>query len=131
MDMYLGGLPGSKGSMYVTSFKVGLGRDDSTPTGLWAIESHAKLRHPTYYPPEGGPPIDADDPKNPLGGFWIGLTGLEGQAVGKASYGIHGTIDPDSIGRQSSMGCIRLGAHDIAQVFSMLAEGKSMVRVDP
>jgi lipoprotein-anchoring transpeptidase ErfK/SrfK len=131
MDIYLGGLPDQKGSTYVESFVVGLGKDDSTPTGLWAIAAHAKLRHPTYYPPEGGSPIDADDPKNPLGGYWIGLTGVEGQAAGQSSYGIHGTIEPDSIGKQASMGCIRLRNDDIAQVFDLMSEGKSKVLVRP
>jgi len=130
LDAYLGALPGKPGSMYVMSFPVGLGRDDSTPTGLWAIAPHAKLKHPTYYPPEGGPQIDADDPKNPLGGYWIALTGIEGQAVGRTSYGIHGTIEPDSIGHQSSMGCIRLRNDDIALVFDLMVEGKSLVRVE-
>ncbi len=131
MDVYLGGLPGETGSTYVESFQVGLGKDDSTPTGLWAIGAHAKLRHPTYYPPEGGSPIDADDPKNPLGGYWIALTGVDGQAVGRTSYGIHGTIEPDSIGKQASMGCIRLKNDDIAMVFDLMSEGKSKVLVKP
>jgi lipoprotein-anchoring transpeptidase ErfK/SrfK len=64
-----------------------------------------------------------------LGGYWIGLTGTEGQALGKMSYGIHGTIDPDSIGKQSSMGCIRLRHDDIEMVYEMMVEGKSMVVV--
>jgi len=129
MDVYLGGLPGEKGSMYVTTFQVGLGKDDSTPTGTWAIGAHAKLKHPTYYPPQGGQPIEADDPKNPLGGYWIALTGVDGQAVGRTSYGIHGTIDPESIGKQASMGCIRLKNADIAMVFDLMVEGKSVVLV--
>jgi lipoprotein-anchoring transpeptidase ErfK/SrfK len=131
MDLYLGGLPGEKSAMFVTSYPVGLGRDDSTPLGTWMIEPHRKLKHPTYYSPRGEGVIAADDPKNPLGGFWIGLTGTEGQAVGKMSYGIHGTIDADSIGKQSSMGCIRLGKDDIPVVFDMMVEGKSMVVVQP
>lgn len=129
MDLYLGGLPGEKSSMFVTSYQVGLGQNDSTPVGTWMIEPHRKLKHPTYYSPRGEGVIAADDPKNPLGGYWIGLTGTEGQAVGKMSYGIHGTIDQDSIGKQSSMGCIRLRANDIAMVFDMMVEGKSMVVV--
>jgi lipoprotein-anchoring transpeptidase ErfK/SrfK len=129
MDIYLGGLPGEKSSMYVTTFMVGLGRDDSTPPGMWSVEPHRKLKHPTYYSPRGEGVIAADDPKNPLGGYWIGLTGTEGQAVGKLSYGIHGTIDPDSIGKQSSMGCIRLRNDDVAIVFDLLVEGKSLVLV--
>jgi lipoprotein-anchoring transpeptidase ErfK/SrfK len=129
IDMYLGGLPGEKSSMYVTTYMVGLGRDDSTPPGTWMVEPHRKLKHPTYYSPRGEGVIAADDPKNPLGGYWIGLTGTEGQAVGKLSYGIHGTIDQSSIGKQSSLGCIRLGASDIPLVYDMLVEGKSMVVV--
>jgi lipoprotein-anchoring transpeptidase ErfK/SrfK len=127
MDLYLGGLPGEKSSMYVTTYMVGLGKDDSTPVGTWMVEPHRKLKHPTYYSPRGEGVIPADDPKNPLGGYWIGLTGTEGQAVGKMSYGIHGTIDPSSIGKQSSLGCIRMHADDIAMVYDMLVEGKSMV----
>lgn len=129
MDVYLGGLPGEKSSMYVTTYRVGLGRDDSTPTGIWMVEPHRKLKHPTYYSPRGEGVINADDPKNPLGGYWIGLTGTDGQAVGKLSYGIHGTNDPDSIGKQSSLGCIRMSADDIAVVFDLMVEGKSMVQV--
>ena len=93
LELYLGS-PGEKGSMYITSFPVGLGKDDSTPTGVWMVEPHKKLPNPTYFSPRGGGVIDADDPKNPLGEYWIGLSGIDGHAVGKSSYGIHGTIEP-------------------------------------
>jgi lipoprotein-anchoring transpeptidase ErfK/SrfK len=73
--------------------------------------------------------IAGDDPKNPLGERWIGLTGIDGHAVGKQSYGIHGTIEPDSIGKQASMGCIRMRNEDVEMVFDMLTEGKSVVVV--
>jgi lipoprotein-anchoring transpeptidase ErfK/SrfK len=126
LELWLGE-PNAKGSMYITSFPVGLGKDDSTPTGVWAIQN--KLKNPAYYSPRGEGIIPADDPKNPLGEYWIGLTGTDGHAVGKTSYGIHGTIDPTSIGKRESMGCIRLVNEDIARVFEMLAEGKSTVTV--
>jgi lipoprotein-anchoring transpeptidase ErfK/SrfK len=128
MDIYLGA-PGGEGSTFITSFPVGLGKDDSTPTGVWHLQPGDKIRHPIYYSPRGEGVIAADDPKNPLGGYWIGLEGDEGQAVGKASYGIHGTIDPDSIGKMESMGCIRLRTDDIAMVYQLLIEGKSKVLV--
>jgi len=35
-------------------------------------------------------------------------------------YGIHGTWEPDTIGRQSSAGCIRLLNDDVAELFVML-----------
>lgn len=128
MDIYLGS-PGEPGAMFVKSIPVGLGKDSSTPTGTWQVKSGDKIRHPKYYSPRGEGVIDADDPKNPLAGYWIGLQGLDGQAVGKTSYGIHGTIDPNSIGKMESMGCIRLRADDIALVFDLLVEGKSKVIV--
>ncbi len=128
LDVYLGN-PGGPGSLYVTSFPVGLGSDDSTPTGTWQIKSQSKLRNPTYYSPkeEGDRIITADDPKNPLGEFWMGLVGLDGHAVGKESYGIHGTIEPETIGKMASMGCIRLLNENVAQVFDLMVETKSTV----
>lgn len=128
MDLYLGA-PGGPGSMFVRTFMVGLGKDNSTPTGLWSCKAGDKIRNPRYYPPRGGDVIAPDDPKNPLGGYWIAIEGLDGQALGKESYGIHGTIDPDSIGKMASMGCIRLRATDISWVFDLLVDGKSKVLV--
>jgi lipoprotein-anchoring transpeptidase ErfK/SrfK len=128
LDLYFNS-PGGPDSVYITTFSVGLGKDDSTPTGKWLVEPQKKLANPTYYSTRGEGVIDKDDPKNPLGEFWIGLTGVDGQAVGKASYGIHGTIEPDSIGKMDSMGCIRLRDADIARVYALLVEGKSTVVV--
>ena len=132
LDLYLGGLPGINAGpdvLYITSFPVGLGKDDSTPLGKWQVEPDRKVKNPVYYSPRGEGVIEADDPKNPLGEYWIGLIGLEGDAVGQESYGIHGTIEPESIGRMESMGCIRLRNEDIAVVFAALVEGRSTVLV--
>jgi LysM repeat protein len=123
------GEPDAKGSMYVTSFPVGLGKEDSTPSGVWMVKVGGKLTNPAYYSPRGEGIIEADDPKNPLGDYWIGLVGTDGHAVGKQSYGIHGTIDPTSVGKQESMGCIRMKNEDVAQVYEMLVDGKSTVTV--
>jgi LysM repeat protein len=128
MDVYLGP-PEQTGSQYITSFPVGLGKDDSTPTGTWQVEAGRKLKNPTYYSPRGEGLVDADDPKNPLGERWIGLTGIDGHAMGKASYGIHGTIDESSIGKMESMGCIRMKNADVEWVFDLLVDGKSIVVV--
>lgn len=128
IDLFLGS-PGGTDAMYVTTFRVGLGSNDGTPTGVWRVSPENKLKNPTYFSPRGEGVIHADDPENPLGEFWIGLMGVEGQAVGKTSYGIHGTIHPESIGKTESMGCIRLLNEDVAQVFQMLFETRSLVRV--
>ncbi len=128
IDLYFGA-PGGPGSSYITTYRVGLGKDDSTPTGKWLCEAGKKLTNPTYFSSRGQGVIDKDDPKNPLGEYWIGLTGLDGQALGKTSYGIHGTIEPESIGTMASQGCIRLKNEDVARVYEMLVEGKSTVVV--
>jgi hypothetical protein len=128
MDLYLGA-PAGPGSMFIRTFGVGLGKDNSTPTGLWMCKAGDKIRNPRYYPSRGGDIIAPDDPKNPLGGYWIAIEGLDGQALGKESYGIHGTIEPDTIGKMSSQGCIRLRSEDISWVFDLLVDGKSKVLV--
>src|SRR5262249_27388896 len=104
MDIYLG-------NIYVRSFIVGLGQNGSTPTGAWTINS--KLKNPSWTDPVSSKHFLADDPDNPIGERWIGLSGVEGDAVGKLGFGIHGTIDPGSIGQDKSMGCIRMSATDV------------------
>ncbi|MFQ5461026.1 MAG: L,D-transpeptidase family protein [Phycisphaerae bacterium] len=120
LDVYLG-------DTFVTHFKVGLGADDGTPTGTWRVGT--KLRNPTYYPPRGGQMIAADDPANPLGERWIALIGADGDALGAQRYGIHGTIEPNSIGHSVSLGCIRMYNDDVAQLYAYLVETHSTVRV--
>jgi len=125
LDLYLQDL-------YVRSFRVGLGSDYSTPEGLWVVKE--RLRNPTYYPPPGSPIkriVPPDDPENPLGERWIGLRGVEGDAVGREGYGIHGTIEPESIGRNASLGCVRLLNEDVEFLFDTLLPGASRVTIRP
>ena len=128
VDIYIG-KPTEPGAIFLKRFRCGLGENDSTPTGVWQVEN--KLQNPRYYNPrnEGPRVIEPDDPANPLGERWIGLTGIAGDATGKGSYGVHGTIDPDSIGKKKSMGCIRLLNEDVEWVYDMLIAGKSTVTV--
>jgi hypothetical protein len=128
LDLFLGGLPGEAGALYVTSLPVGLGKDNSTPTGLWSVASGGKMKNPTWTNPRSGEHYDGYDPKNPLGGYWIAIKGDEGDAIGKTGYGIHGTIEPDSIGKQASMGCVRLKVEDIQLVYDLLTD-KSRILV--
>jgi lipoprotein-anchoring transpeptidase ErfK/SrfK len=128
IDLYFNA-PGGPNSTYLTSFPVGLGTDNSTPTGTWIIT--VRVANPSYNSPEGraSQHFAGGDPKNPIGPFWLGLAGTDGQAVGKQSYGIHGTIDPDSIGKQASMGCIRLKNEDVEKVYDLMVAKKSVVVV--
>lgn len=111
----------------VRQYRVGLGNDGSTPSGEWLVDN--KLINPTYFSPRGEGVIDADDPENPLGERWIGLEGVQGEAVGQERYGIHGTNDPASIGKNESLGCVRMNNEDVEQLYDMLVAKHSRVRI--
>ncbi len=100
---------------YVHCYPIGIGADNGTPTGEFKIAE--KLENPAWYNPDGGM-VDADDPENPLGEFWLGL----GNHIG-----IHGTIDPDSIGQAVSRGCIHLDDQNIEEVFALLTVGSKVL----
>jgi len=99
---------------YVHRYPVGIGAENGTPIGKFKVEE--KLENPTWYNPDGGV-VDADDPENPLGEYWLGL----GNHIG-----IHGTINPESIGRAVSRGCIHLNDQDIEEVFGLLTVGSQV-----
>ena len=80
--------------------------------------------------PRTGEKFEGHDPKNPIGKFWVGLEGV-GESATNTGYGIHGTIDPESIGQQKSMGCVRMGTDDIALVFELMGEQVSTVKIQP
>jgi lipoprotein-anchoring transpeptidase ErfK/SrfK len=100
---------------YVNRYQIGIGKDNRTPTGEFTVQD--KLENPVWYNPDGGV-VDADDPENPLGEYWLGL----GDHIG-----IHGTIDPTTIGRSASRGCIHLADPDIAEVFNLLTVGSKVL----
>ena len=127
MDLYLGS---GDAAAYVTSLEVGLGANDSTPLGLFRVRAGSKLENPAWANPRTGQRFDRDDPANPIGEYWIGLEGIDDATRDMAGYGIHGTIDSDSVGRQSSMGCMRLLPDDVRLVYEMLTTA-STVEIRP
>lgn len=96
---------------YVKRYTVGIGKDGSSPIGKFPVLG--KMENPQYTDPDGKV-LEGDDPKNPLGERWIDLGD---------SYGLHGTIEPDSIGKAASRGCIRLRDADIIEVYDFLVSG--------
>jgi lipoprotein-anchoring transpeptidase ErfK/SrfK len=99
---------------------VGLGKNNATPTGAFVID--VRQKDPTWYRP-GEPPIPAGDPRNVLGTRWLGFKDTDEVS----GIGIHGTGDPQSIGRESSQGCIRLLNEDIELVYDFVPLGTSVV----
>ena len=95
------------------------------PMGLWKILGIATL--PTFRHDEGVlqhgekssvfynlPP----GPNNPVGILWMGLN--------KPHVGIHGTNNPETIGRAASHGCIRTANWDAARVKELVTVGNAV-----
>jgi lipoprotein-anchoring transpeptidase ErfK/SrfK len=57
-------------------------------------------------------------PNNPVGVVWIGLN--------KPGIGIHGTNNPETIGRAGSHGCIRVANWDVIRLANMITEGMTV-----
>lgn len=114
---------------YVRSYPVGLGMDDGTPIGEWEVTT--KQVNPAWTDPRDGQHYSPDDPNNPIGERWIGLDCVAGECIGRSGFGIHGTIDPGSIGGDMSMGCVRMLGDDVEAVYDLLVSGKSTVEIVP
>lgn len=118
--------PVANGTIMVTTFPVGLGRDDwRTPQGKFRIRG--KTVNPRWVLPESikeehrrdGKPapdfIAGGAPDNPLGKYRLELT--------LPLYGIHGTDIPWGVGMQVSHGCVRLYPEDIERLFPTVPVG--------
>jgi LysM repeat protein len=97
---------------YLKQFPVGIGKNNKTPVGVFFVKD--KLVNPVWYSPEGVFPFG--HPKNVLGTRWIGFEEQEGLY----GYGIHGTAEPESIGKAESNGCIRLRNEDVEELFDFV-----------
>ncbi len=81
-----------------------------SPTGTLKIIN--KVIGPTYF--HKGKVVPPGK-SNPLGDRWMGLS--------QKGYGIHGTNAPRSIGKAASHGCIRMGKHDVEELFELARVG--------
>ena len=106
------------GDEVIKVYKVSTGKDNSTPIGTFKVTS--KLTDPVWF--NRGAVVPPDSPQNVLGSRWIGFD-IPG-------YGIHGTIEPETIGRQVTAGCVRMLNRDVEQLYSLLPLGVEVVIVD-
>jgi lipoprotein-anchoring transpeptidase ErfK/SrfK len=61
-------------------------------------------------------------PNNPVGTVWI--------AIDRDHYGIHGTADPEKIGKNLSSGCVRLTNWDVEELAGFVRKGVPVVFQD-
>lgn len=128
LDLYWGVPTDPDNWLYIRSFKVGLGQN--TPVGEFNVKNGSKQVNPPWTNPVNGEKFGADDPKNPIGERWVGIEG-KGEAAKFKGFGIHGTIEPDSIGQSKSMGCVRMLADDVNLIYETLMDPVSVVRLVP
>ena len=107
-----------KGEEVIKVYKVSTGANNCTPVGNFKITN--KLIDPVWY--KAGAIVAAESPKNILGSRWMGLS--------PKGYGIHGTTEPESIGRQITQGCVRLLNKDVEELYSILPVGTEVTIVD-
>lgn len=90
------------GSKLIKTYPIALGKMlTPTPTGSYKIINKQQ------------------NPGGPYGAFWMGLS--------KPHYGIHGTNNPASIGKNVSAGCIRMYNQDVLDLSSRVSIGTDVV----
>jgi lipoprotein-anchoring transpeptidase ErfK/SrfK len=92
-------------------YAVGTGEYGKTPVGDFTIRD--RVPQPTWW--KDGKAIPYGDTNNVLGTHWL--------ALDVPGYGIHGTWQPDTIGKQASAGCIRLVNAEIEELFTLVPVG--------
>lgn len=106
----------------VAAFPVTMGSEQyPLPIGRWKVTTYAFLPPFKYQPAIlVKPKTDKElmlpaGPNGPVGVAWLDLT--------KEHYGIHGTSEPQTIGRAESSGCIRMTNWDVLRLSRMMKPG--------
>lgn len=104
---------------FIRQYPVSIGKENKTPEAVFIVKN--KLKNPVWYSPEGV--YKYGDPRNLLGTRWMGFEEKEGLQ----GYGIHGTTNPDSIGKALSEGCIRLRNEDVEKLYDFVRVNTKVV----
>jgi hypothetical protein len=92
------------GNILIRNYPIGLG-GERTPEGKFVI---------------------TDKVVNPNGKS-NGEFGSRGMQLSATNYAIHGTNEPDSIGKNESLGCVRMGKEDVEELFAFVPSGTEVV----
>lgn len=102
-------------------FPVATGKSkELTPEGLFTVK--VKAINP-YYRKKNVP---GGDPRNPLGTRWIGFN--TNNTDGRI-YGVHGTNQPNSVGKYISNGCVRMRNSDVERLYNQVPIGTKILIV--
>lgn len=111
-------------SKVIKTYPIGVSKskDFLTPTGVFNV-LEMDDRPGWLHPYKKGVKI-APGPNNPLGTRWIGF--YKNAQLNQA-YGIHGTNQPDSIGKFVSHGCIRMKIPDSEELYRVVHVGTPVI----
>ncbi len=108
------------GNHLIVAYPATIGSPENpAPSGEHVVR--AVIRDPAYvYDPAnsgaGGTPLKlAPGPNNPLGSVMIDLT--------DPGYAIHGTADPNHVGKPGAYGCVGLANWDVDELARLIAPG--------
>jgi L,D-transpeptidase ErfK/SrfK len=108
-------------SKVVSKYPIGIAKSKEflTPIGTYKVET--KDIDPGWINPFNQTKL-APGKDNPLGTRWIGF-----YSQNNSEYGIHGTNNPDSIGKNVSHGCIRMLNADVEDLFNRVKIGTPVI----
>ena len=108
----------TENNQFIKTYPVATGKDNSTPVGTFKIVT--RIPNPVWY--KQGAVVPPESPENILGTRWLGID--------KQGYGIHGSVDPNAIGKQITAGCVRMMNHDVEELFDIVPVGTEVTIVD-
>ena len=106
------------GDTIIKTYRVSTGKNFCTPVGTFKVVN--RIENPTWY--TAGAVVPADSPKNILGTRWLGLSAK--------GYGIHGTTEPESIGKNATAGCVRMKNEEVEELYILIPEGTEVTIID-
>ena len=110
----------------VAFYPASIGSDEKpAPSGRFEIRAIARDPSYTYNPDYAFKGVSTrkkltipPGPNNPVGSVWLDLTA--------ESYGIHGTPEPERVGKTFSHGCVRLTNWDVKDLASLAGKGTAV-----
>jgi lipoprotein-anchoring transpeptidase ErfK/SrfK len=112
------------GNGQALSYGIGVGKEGFAWSGVTQVS--AKREWPDWTPPEQMLQRRPDLPRHMAGGIDNPL-GARAMYLGSSLYRIHGSNEPDSIGRATSSGCIRLTNEDVIDLYNRVKIGATVI----
>lgn len=106
-------------NQFFKRYTVGVGKSESVPGGTYVIRG--KVKKPVYQTADNGE-VAFGNPQNVLGTRWVALaaTGATPEVKG---FGLHGTWNESTLGRQVDAGRVRFRNADIEELCTLMPDG--------